>query len=133
MVARAGPKPAIRKAPRLHEHWERQWIIVCLGVISIATVALAAAFASAGLVNLAVKQQDTPDGYVTAVKFVLLFIEAATYLLLVARAKSAMFNTDAQLIASGSDRRRAVQRVYDILFWQLYFLVLLVAIVAVER
>ena len=117
----------------MHEHWERQWIIVCLGVISIATVALAAAFASAGLVNLAVKQQDTPDGYVTAVKFVLLFIEAATYLLLVARAKSAMFNTDAQLIASGSDRRRAVQRVYDILFWQLYFLVLLVAIVAVER
>ena len=117
----------------MHEHWERQWILVCLGVVSIATVALAAAFASADLLSPADTEQDTKDVRLAAIKFILLFVEAVAYLLLVARARSAMFSTDDQLANLGTDRRRAVRRVYDILFWQLYFLVGLVAVVIAER
>lgn len=117
----------------MHEHWERQWILVCLGVVSIATIALGAAFASADVVKLAETQQDNAGARLAAFKFILLFVEAATYLLLVARARAAMFSTDDELTNLGADRRRAVRRVYDILFWQLYFLVGLVAVVIAER
>ena len=117
----------------MDQHWERQWILVCLGVVSIGTVALGVAFASADLVNVAERQAGSSDATLVAIKFVLLFVEAATYLLLVARARSAMFSTDDQLENLVTDRRRAVRGVYDILFWQLYFLIGLVAVVIAER
>ena len=117
----------------MNEHWERQWIIVCLGVVSIATIAMAAAVASVDLLNLPGNPEGDRGLLYAGVKLLLLFVEAATYLILVARARSAIFSPDTVLADLGIDRRRAVAGVYDFLFWQLYFLVGLLAVVVAER
>ena len=151
----------------MHEHWERQWILVCLGIVSIATIAIGVAVASLDLLALNCDQQvgeevhvvslpppeliegeevcsvtlsvrpaerrSIQDQYVELFKLLLIFVVAATYILLVARAQSAMFNTDGELAERGIDRRRAVRRVYEFLFVQLYFQLVLLSVVIVER
>ena len=113
----------------LDPDWERQWILVCLGFVSLATLALAAALAVVDLADFAYRAQDQRDLLQKFARMMILTAAGFCYLAVVIRAGPAIFNTDYELARERLTRRTAVARVYRLVFFEILLLSFLVFLV----
>lgn len=112
----------------MHPDWDRQWITICLGVLTIASAAVGAALFSAGLVDVTTSAVN-PTALVSLYSrlIVSLFV-TAIYLTMVRHAETAIFATDFELARYGTNRRRSVQHIYQGLFLVLFGLLALIGL-----
>ena len=122
----------LRVDARLNWDWERQWVLVCLGVVSIATVAMAAVLAVIDVADFAYDFNDEADLLAKFAKALVLQGAGFCYVAVIIRAAPAMFSTDMELAQSGLSRREAVARVYRLVFLEIILLGLMLFLIVAE-
>ena len=116
----------------MHPDWERQWILVCLGVLSVSTVIMGAAVAAIDLPSFVRSVEDSRSLLLALLKLGLFLGSGVCYLTVGMRARLAMFATDYDLAKQGLDRRRAVENTFRIMLLQLYLLAWVAMITALD-
>ncbi len=111
---------------------DKLWVTVCLGIVTISSAAVGAAFFSAGLVDFTVAEIDATSLAWLSWKFIGAILVAAIHWNMLRRADTAMFATDFDLAKMGTNRRQAVRQIFNGLFFVLFGLLWLVALNVVE-
>ena len=112
----------------MNPDWERQWITICIGIVTIATAAVGVALSSARLADLAVSA-TSPEALIWLYcRFITSLFVALIYLTLIRNAEAAIFATDFELARVGTNRREATRQIYQGLFPVLSGLLLLIAL-----
>lgn len=107
---------------------DKLWVTVCLGIVTISSAAVGAAFFSAGLADLTVENIDATSLAWLLWKFIGAILVVAIHWNMLRRAETAMFATDFDLAKTGTNRREAVRQIFNGLFFVLFGLLLIVAL-----
>ena len=108
--------------------WDKLWVIVCLGIVTIASASVGAAFFSASLADLSTPAVGIASLVWLWCRLIGVLFVVAIYLTLIGRAEVAMFATEIELARIGLNRRQATKYVYNGLFFVIFGLFVILAL-----
>ena len=113
--------------------WDKQWVLVCLGVVSIATVGIGATLSVIDFAGFGVDSNDD-FGQKLLYGFRAMSLTGAgvAYFAVVLLAERAMFRTDYELAKRGENRRLVVQKVYSSLTLQFILIGILMLLTVMD-
>ena len=92
--------------------WERHWCTICLGIITLTSALVGAAFFSADLGDLTIRSGNIYESIGLAYRVTVMVSIVAVYVTMIERAMDAIFMTRFELAAKRTTRREAVRNVY---------------------
>lgn len=112
----------------MNPDWDRQWITICIGIVTIATAAVGVALFSARLADPAVSATSPEALILLCCRLIIGLFVASIYLTMIRRAEATIFATDFELARAGTNRRESARHIYQGLFRVLSGLLLLLAL-----
>jgi len=112
----------------MNAEWDRRWNTVCLGIITIATATVAAAFFAADVANSDFSSQEFAVRILQLAKISTIFIVLLVHLRLVIAASKSIFTSSADLERAGTSKRAQTAYVFEGFIIILMLLVILLVV-----
>ena len=92
--------------------WDRHWCTICLGIITLTSALVGAAFFSADLADLSARSGNVFQLMWALYRLIIIVMIIAVYVTMIERAMDAIFSTGFELAVRRTTRREAVRNVY---------------------
>lgn len=96
----------------MDEDWDRHWNTLSLGILTLATATVGAAFFAGGVANIDLSSNDPGIQILQAIKFVFIFGALLVLIRLVGAASKAIFTSSPDLEQEGTSKRTQTAYVY---------------------
>ena len=96
----------------MDEDWDRHWNTLCLGILTLATATVGAAFFAGGVANIDLSSNDHDIQILQATKFIFIFGALLVLIRLVGAASKAIFTSSPALEHEGTSKRAQTEYVY---------------------
>ncbi len=121
-------RPASRENGETNSEWNRHWNTICMGILTIATAVVGAAFFAADIASVVFADKGTVYQFLQAAKVVTIVVVLATYLRMVTISGYAIFTTPGELERQRTSKRAQTAFVFRGLIIILFGLVALLVI-----
>jgi len=112
----------------MNTDWDRHWDTMCLGIITIATAVMGAAFFAADIASISFASKELEARMMEFIKIAPVFIVLLVYLRMVLVARKSIFTASADLERAGTSKREQTAYVFEGFIIIVGLLILLLAL-----